>query len=248
MGLDIFEISHRIEKVFNLDFDPDEFGKVYRKRDFIVGDLYALILEKLNLCDLTQNDIGLNYHVWFEIQETLHAVTGVSREDIELQTPLESLFPKPTRRKAWNAFRAACSYRIRELDYPRAVLTVGFLLAFGVGTLELFQIGQIPFVRWFRPLLGFASILLISETYLKILTLCAPFRTSLPSGMVTVKDLCRTVLGANYREVCEQAEIAYDQRCLAVWEQLVAILVDILRVEPADVAFHSRLRQDLGMD
>lgn len=65
--------------------------------------------------------------------------------------------------------------------------------------------------------------------------------------MKTVEDLRRNVLSANYAETCKTSATALDERCLAVWEQLVAILVDSLGVEPGEVTFRSRLIADLDV-
>jgi hypothetical protein len=66
--------------------------------------------------------------------------------------------------------------------------------------------------------------------------------------MRTVKDLCKSILAANYREIYEQAEIAFDQRSMAVWEQLVEILMQALGVDADEIAFRSGLIHDLGME
>ena len=247
MGIDFLDIRFRIEKAFGVVVSPEDWESIYRKRDIAVGDLYGLIQAKLNLSDLTRNDIGLNYHLWGEVQQTFHRVTGAPAEEIELGTPLESLFPKPTRRETWNTLRETCPYHVRELDYPKAVRRVGFLLAAGVVMIEQFPIWQIPMAKWLWLALGLIGLWMISETYVKILKIFAPYRTAFPSRMATVKDLCRAILATNYREVCERAQIAYDRRSLAVWEQLVQILVDALGVDPDEVTFRRGLIRDLGM-
>ncbi len=248
MGIDFLDITFRIEKELGVRFRLEEWEKITRHRDVTVGDLYSLILNKLGLCDLTRNDIELNYHLWREIQSTLRVVTGLPAEEIELGTTLESLFPKPSRRETWNRLRESCPYHVRELDYPKAVRRIGFWLAVGVAFIEQFHIWQMGVAKWVWPLLGFVGIWMVSETYLKILKICTPYRTNFPSRMRTVKDLCRMILATNYREICERVEIAFDERSLAVWEKLVEILVAALSADADEIAFHSRLIHDLGMD
>lgn len=247
MGIDLLDISFRIEKALGVRMTPEEFAKISRKRDILVGDLYGLLLNKLGLCDFTRDDIQLNYFLWSEIQSTLQSVTGLPAEAIELGTPLEELFPKPTRREMWASLREICPYRIGELDYPRGVRRMGFALAACMASIEQFHIWQIGIPKWIWPFLGVIGLWMFSETHLKILRICAPYRICFPSKLATVKDLCRSLLAANYREICEQAEIAFDQRSMAVWEQLVQILREALGVEADEVAFHRRLIRDLGM-
>ncbi len=113
---------------------------------------------------------------------------------------------------------------------------------------EQFHIWQIPGAKWLWPLLGFLAIWMLVETYAKVLSALAPLRKSFPSGMVTVKDLCRYVLGANYVDFSRDIAIPFDERCLAVWEQLMQILVDTLGVDAEAVTFRARLVRDLGME
>lgn len=248
MGIDLLDIRFRIEKAFGVVVSPEDWQRMVRNRDILVGDLYNFLLKELALVDHARTDIGLNYHVWEVVHQKLHQVTKIPTEEIELGTPLESLFPKPARRETWNVLRELCPYHVRELDYPKVVRRVGFLLAAGVVVIEQFQIWRLPLARWLWPFLGIVGLWMISETYLKILKICARFRTAFPAKMATVKDFCRTILATNYREICQEFQIAFDERSMAVWEQLVQILVEALGVETDEVAFHSRLIHDLGMD
>lgn len=246
MGLDLLDIQFRIEKTFDIELSPEDFTALVRDHDIAVGDLYSLLLAKLHLRDVARYDLRLNYRLWEEMQGVLHAVTAVPLERVELKTPLESLFPPDGRRATWDALRRRCPYRIRELDYPQALRVVGFALAAAVVLIEQFHLWQVVGVKWLWPALGLLGIWMVSETYLKVLSICAPLRKRFPSGMTTVKDLCRAVLATNYREICDGIEIPFDQRCVVVWQQLTEILVDALGIDADQITFRSRLVQDLG--
>jgi hypothetical protein len=112
---------------------------------------------------------------------------------------------------------------------------------------EQFQLWQIPFLRWFRPVLGIIGLCLVGETYVKILSICTPFRNRFPARMKTVKDLCRAVLGANYSMICQSTDVLRESQCLGVWEQLTEILADVLGIEDSEITFQSRMVRDLGM-
>ena len=45
---------------------------------------YDLVLKKLQLRDVVRYDFGLNYAVWEELQNVIHAVTNVPLEEVEL--------------------------------------------------------------------------------------------------------------------------------------------------------------------
>jgi len=220
MGLDLADITFRMEKAFDVDISQDDLEAIARDQDIVVGDLYELVLRKLHLRDVGRYDIRLNRALWIELQAVIHSVTETPLDRIELGTPLETLFPRETRRTTWDALREASPDRIRKLDYPRIVRMVGFPLAAGTAFVELFQIWQVPGVKWLWPLLGFLGIWMLVETYAKVMWVLAPLRSRFPSGMITVKDLCRIVLATNYRDICRRAEIPHDERGLAVWQQL----------------------------
>ena len=88
---------------------------------------------------------------------------------------------------------------------------------------------------------------MFGETYVKLLSICAPLRTRFPTGMSTVKDLCRVVFSANYEQICSSSEHPVDKRCIVVWQQLKEILVDVPGVDPDEVTFRSRLIRNLGI-
>lgn len=248
MGLDFLDIIFRIEKQFEVELSRDEFEEIVRDGDIAVEDLYQLVLKKLRLRDYARNSVRLNYALWTDLRDAIHAVTGVPLAQIELKTRLETLFPRKTRRIDWEALRDATPYAIGSLGYPRAVRRIGLLVAIAMALFEQFHIWQIPGVQWLWPLLGIVAIWMFVETHAKVLSTLAPLRKSFPSGMATVKDLCRTVLGANYADLCRNVEVPMDDRCLAVWEQLQQILVDSLGVKPEEVTFRARLVKDLAME
>jgi len=247
MGLDFVDITFRLEETFKLDLSEEDFTDLVRDQDITAGDLYDFILKKKYLHDAARNNVRLNYFLWAEMQDVLHTVTNVPPEQIELGTDLSTLFPRKNRRETWGALRKECRYRVRELDYPPFVRGVGFSLAAGVVLIEQFQLWQIAGAKWLWPFLGLLGFWMVSETYLKLLSICARLRNSFPSGIITVKDLCRAVLAVNYHDVCNDIEVTVDERSLAVWHQLTEILAETLGVDAAAVTFRSRLIHDLGM-
>jgi acyl carrier protein len=248
MGLDVFDITWRVKRALGVDLSQDDLIGLVRDNDIAVGDLYDLLLQRMHLRDIGRHDLGLNFELWRQIQRMLHMVTDVPSERIELKTPLEELFPRETRRMAWDALGDACPYRLRKLDYPASVRAFGFLLAAGMVLLEQLQIWQLPAAQWVWPLLGVIGIWMFVETYLKILAICAPLRNRFPAGLTTVKELCRAVMAMNYAEICKSVEPRLGEGCPAVWHQLTDILADTLGVDSDQITFQSRLFHDLGAD
>ncbi len=251
MGLDLVDIAFRVEKEFGVSLSPEEFVELSRDQDIVVGDLYDHVLKKLHLRDVGRHHFGLNYTLWTELQDVLHRIAAVPKEQVELKTPLAALFPREIRRARWQALRETSRYRLSELDYPQVVRVVGLLMAVLMVLFDQLQIWQIPGAAWLWPLLGILGLWMLIETYAKVLWMLAPLRVCFPSGMTTVKDLCRAVMATNYADICrgaETVEFPVDERCLEVWQELVEILVAALGVEPEQVTFRARLIADLGMN
>lgn len=248
MGLDVLDVTFRIEKAFQIELRQEDLQGLVRDGDITVGDLYQLILTKMHLRDVGRYDIRLNEQLWLGMKFVLHSASGTPWSEIQLGLPLETLFPLPTRRAKWTALRTACPYRIPELDYPRIVRVSGLLVAGTMVLFEQFQIWQNPGLKFLWPAVGILGIWVFGETYLKILSICAPLRNRFPARMKTVKDLCRSVLARNYAEICNTALHALDQRHLSVWEKLVEQLVVALGVDADEVTFQSRLYRDLAME
>lgn len=248
MGIDLLDITFRIEKAFNVKLSMADYSDLARDQDIAAGDLYELILSRMHLRDVGWTSVRLNERLWSQMRTALHCATETPLAHIELGLRLEALFPRETRRDRWQSLRDACPYRIGELDYPNFVRIFGFLFAANVVVIEQRQIWQIAGANWFWPALGLFAVWMVGETYWKVLSVCAPLRTRFPAGMKTVKDLCRAVMAANYGEICRASELSMNQRSAAVWEQLVEILAAALGVDETEVTFRSRLFGDLGAE
>jgi acyl carrier protein len=252
MGLDLLDVAFRVEKTFGISLAASDFEQLARERDVVVGDLYELILRKIRAHDTVRTDVRLNFAVWEELRQKIGYAAGVAVDDVQLKTPLETLFPLETRRRAWEALRAAGPYRIATLDYPWAVRPIGLLLAAAMALVEQFRIWQIPGAIWLWPILGLFGIWMFAETYSKMMWILAAWRLRFPLGMKTVKDLVRDVLRRNSEAIVVAKQgaggdyIPVDDRCIAVWQQLRQILSDALGVNIEKVTLESRLVADLG--
>lgn len=246
MGLDFFDITYRVEQAFGVELTQHDVLGVVRDRDIAVGDLYDLVLKKMSLTDVARFDIQLNEQLWSDIRALLSRVAVIAEQRIELTTPLAELFPQHGRRVAWNAMRGESQYRLPELDYPLSVRLFGILLAAGVVAIEQFRIWQLPWLNGLWPLLGLLGIWMVSETYLKILSCCAPLRSRFPRSLTTAKDLYRTILSLNYDVLTQHLRQVNEVHAGQVWEQLAAILAEVLDVRIDEISFRSRMFRDLG--
>jgi acyl carrier protein len=254
MGLDLLDIEFRLEKAFGIKMDAEDFESLVRDRDVVVGDLYGLILRKIHIRDTVRTNIHLNFAVWEELQEHLSKASGIAKGEILLKTMLEDIFPRDTRRVAWEGMRSASPYRIASLDYPWAVRPIGLSLAAAVVLIEQFQIWRIPGALFLWPILGIVGVWMFAESYTKVMFFFAAWRTQFPKGMKSVKDLVRSILANNSEKIVGdkqggivgEVEIPIDDQSVAVWRQLQEILSDALGVKAEKVTLESRMIADLG--
>jgi len=248
MGMDLLHITFDIEKIFDIKFSMDDHEAIIREQDIMVGDLYTMILRKMAILDVVKRDVSLNYEVWTRLRDAIRSVAAHPPERLELRMPLAQLFPRNRRGATWEALRDACPYEIPKLEYPRSVRIVGFSIAALVVFIEQRQIWQMRGMGWLWLFLGLVGFWMLIETYAKVLSFLAHFRNRFPTGMVTVKDLCRSVLVENSESICHDVEIPLDERCIAVWQQLTEVLAQSLGVDADEVTYRSLLVRDLGME
>ena len=252
MGLDLLDIAYRIENEFELKIDPSDLEQIARNGDITVGALFELILAKLHYRERVQKSVQVNFEFWREMRATIRAATGIPVDSIELGVPLATLFPKPSRAALWSELQSECPYIVPPLEYPTLVKYLGFALALTMLAIEFFQWWRFAAIAWLGPVLWIVALLILGETYFRIVTILRPWRNAFPAGLKTVKDLCRSVLKWNFQAVCQgdriaSAKMPLDDRCLIAWEKLTKILVDALGVAPSDITFRARLAGDLGM-
>ena len=254
MGMDILDITFRLEKSFDLKISREDWESLVRDNDILVGDLYEWLLAQLDLRDIGRSDIRMNFALWEQTRANLQSVCEKPLKDILLSTPLVELFPQESRLEKWGALRESMPYRIRQLEYPPWVRTTALLISFVSIVCDQahfwMNFGQrIANVVWFQAfaiIFVIFGIWMISETYLKLVSWFSSYRTSFPPTLITVKDLCREIVSVNYIELCQDNSVPLDPRCMAVWQELTETLSVSLGVEIETVSFRSRLFADLG--
>lgn len=251
MGIDALDMHFRIEKTFQISISMEELRSLFREGDIRVGDLYEHLLNRLMLQDRTRYNLHLNYELWRDVQRMLQCATGRSMDEIMLETRLERLFPQSTCRAAWAMLQASTPHRLPQLKFTNSMQRAMGLTALGLTfcllAASVWGLAQLG-VGMLWPLAGLVMVWMILTIADLLQKVFAPFRTALPDELKTVKDLCRIILADNYQQICSQAGVAVDRRCLDVWHKLQRILQDTLGVDSSQITFQSRLVHDLGMD
>ena len=255
MGLDLFDVLHRIEQEFGVALSDDDLSLIIAERDIRAGALCVLVEQRRRILDQVRLDLGINRQVWEELRAALAAAAPEHSSGLDLSTALEAIFPRTTRREAWDRLRTISSLPIPELEYPRLVQVAGWTFALLAAVLELAQFRWQWFGPWRRVavfwlLPGLVGLWMVFESRRKLLNWMRPWRTSLPRGMQTVKDLCRGLLATRGLELVdpERALAGSGATAVDLWPQMQQLLADVLGVKPEEVVPEARLFADLGMD
>jgi hypothetical protein len=80
MGLDLMDITFRMEEAFKIEVSKDDIFGLVRGQDIIVGDLYELVLKKLHLRDVGRHSVRLNEQLWSQMQQTCFGNNAPARD------------------------------------------------------------------------------------------------------------------------------------------------------------------------
>lgn len=166
---DFKEFLEEIEKTFAIRIRSNEFRNLHT-----FGALCDLVVAKINLRN--QNTSGIE-HAFIGLRAAIASTLNISKEEIQMDSKLISLFPRHSRRKA-----------IRELNYEygfdlkvlRPYLIIeGFLLLFLFAAIAAF---------FFQLILGLEALALL------ILLINLAFLTGKEFNVETVGELCEKII------------------------------------------------------
>jgi hypothetical protein len=179
---------------------------------------------------------------------------------VTLSHRLEALLPEPSRPKLWKRFQEALQLSVPLLELPRSVLRRQTIEAFMI----LLVVPVIPativaskFLRdnepnrwWVIPIVYVCSILACSQIYSGggRLSHWERHRRVLPTGIETVKDLCRRVRDLNAFRLIGRPSAQNVDECEKVWSSLKECLVNALGVDHDEVTLQARFIRDLGAE
>jgi len=252
MGLDLFDLTLRIEEEFGVALEMSDLEQIVDEQDLRAGALCVLIEQRRRGDDFVRTDLATSRQVWERLRRAFAVAIPGRSDGIDLSTPLDALLPRPTRRDDWERLRAASPFPLPELLYPRWVQQLGWALALTATAAELLRLW------WWLPvgagwlLAGLLGVLILIGCRRRLLWLLRPWQIEFPVGWRTVKDLCRQVLRAERRNLAADADVACTVGCGAaavdLWPRLRQVLSELLGVDEREVLPESRLWGDLGMD
>jgi acyl carrier protein len=244
VGLDIVELVLRTEDEFGITLTDAEAESAQT-----VGDLYQLILSKL---DLTPS--CLSSKAFYCTPQALVACLNVPRRSIRPSSELESLFPETTRKELWIQTARLIELEFPELRYPSRWRQRFWRVGIGASAIFILTCSMIVQYRFPGMISGITIwipafvlwIILSAVTHALFQRYASSLQTELPCQ--TAGDLSRLVLTSNYQHfsptAAQNAAISKE----FVWTKLVHIISDQLQIDPAEVVPSASFLHDLGAD
>lgn len=136
--------------------------------------------------------------VFWRLRGSMMEMSGLPKDAIRLDTPVESLINPFRRRQAWRSISEKTGLRLPGLEFsPRFTYLLFALMFASVATIlwivkpDLSDLVAIPILGVATPLIGAA-----------LFWLARPFAVTPPAHSLTMRDLVRTVVGLNHGSLC----------------------------------------------
>lgn len=265
MGIDLLDVSFRLEKQTGVRLSHDDWMSLFRhgNREVLVGDLYSLLLARKHYPTQIRTDIELNERVWNKVRESLAVAANLDLSDIQMSTRLDELLPIERRREIWSGFESRCEYvppqliwndvdQIRKSREERfeilAILLLPFLLiTVGLGTKPEWRDPGSAFLLWVISSIV-VGVGMLFRSWNRSRRYWELRRTNFPADVLTVKELCRRMRDLNITRLMPVLTLRQADRDLDLWNKLKQTLVDALGVDEDEVRQEAGLIRDLGME
>jgi len=235
-GEDSMYVVLRIEEEFSISLAETELATIAT-----VGELYSVILSKLEIGDSWRAS-----HAFYRLRKAMMARLGLPRKSIRPATKLAVLLPESKRKMLWKQLEDLSGLTFPKLRHPRwardVIRSVALLAAI------VFQLLMVrwrhPHGAWWVPLeLGVFAVFVIARQSLYAAT---KFKgIGLP--MRTVGELAEALPQANLTQFRPAGGDALPYGRKEVWEQLVEVLCDVLKVDAGKISVETRF-EDLKLD
>ncbi len=260
MRVDLLDVSFRIKKDTGIELTQRDWQSLLTDGDITVGDLYSLLLYRLKYSSDLKTDLQLNESVWQRTRLALAQVADIPAKEVTLSRRLNALLPEPSRLELWKRFQETLQLSVPQLELPRSVRRLQSFEAYMI----LLAVPMIPaaiiaskFLRdiepgrwWLIPIVYACSLLACSQVYSGFgrFSHRERRRRILPTGLETVKDLCRQVRDLNAFRLIGRPYTQNLYEGEKVWNSLKECLVNALGVDHDEVTLQARLIRDLGAE
>lgn len=224
MGLDGVELVMAVEEHFGIELTDAEVERTITPRDLI-----EVVLGKMQA---TEWSVCLTRRAFYALRRVLMQDFGCKRADITPNARLESLVPRPNRRRAWQQMESS----LKAQRWPRLGRPAGVLIAVGVLVAVVAVVASLwgwPF--WTRILL---AMLAWSSAMMLTRPLCVEFK-----DLATAGELAQFLVAAA-PNIFEPKGREWSRADVA--EAIRSIVITQLGLKPEQYREDARFVQDLG--
>ncbi len=230
MGLDYVELILAVEDSFQIHIADEEANTLST-----IGDLHKLVIAKLQ----GQNtNVCLTSAAFYRTRRGIVETLALDRRKIKPSTPLETILPLSSRRKAWQDIQVLMKLKLPDLEHSRS--TQSTLLTIGIAT----ALAPGLYAR-----VGFLGLTVLFFTGLVLSALLIKFSPNLavefPNCDATVGDLAREVLAINHARLVDEVG-GWNNK--DVWDSLCRVIVIETSVAREEITPEARILGDLGID
>ena len=233
MGLDSVELLVAIEETFDIEFSDSEAEKIYTVGDFYNGVWSKIKQKESNKCKSAM--------LFYKLRSFLQERYGIARQDLKLNTDLDTIIPKGKRKAEWQSIQQEFEFKLPELVLPiwlnQSLFYFGIITVLGGLIIALLAINLwgASYNWWFIPVCGFTLTMLLSQIF-------RPFKTSIKEK--DIKEFVETVLTLNYRQISSTLGTNRQEM-----EKVMSIIIqDRTGVEFSEIKPEASITNDLGLD
>ncbi len=262
MGMDLLDISFRMEKEFGLKLGREFWDEVCippqkinarweRGTDIPVWRMLEVICERIGATKTGFETLTRHRN---DVYRVLNECFNIAPASIKPETPLDDLIPKDDRRKHWLRLGETLGKKLPEFVRPKAANCLFYCSVAGVifALTALLANSTKPAAQARNDL---ALFLLVLSACPAAVWFCIP-RKSIPPTCRTVDHLVQTtttdeaVVVAIKNAAAARASLPppYIWTDEAVYLVLREVLVNALGIDEEEITLDSKLIQDLGCD
>lgn len=263
MGVDMLDITFRLEKAIGIKIPAEQFWD-RAIEDFEVSpgrfkkDVRVKRVHEL-LCELTMTLPGSVFDPESRRQhvvESLHRCFGVRAELLTPETKLEDIVPKRNRRAEWERLAAEVGSPLPQLSLSGALSLVGLMSGFAAVCSFIASVGQL--LGRNSNAAGKSLLLAMILAVPAALLFWQSMRTRFAYDCQTIDDLLRSIACLEAASITRQKASATETGTTEpspnpwtadlLWQVMKVVFVDALGVDEEEVVPEALMIRDLGCD
>jgi acyl carrier protein len=233
MGLDSIELLVEVEKAFGISIPDQEAERI-----ITVGDFHNSVWQHL---EGKHSDTCHSQSLFYQLRQSFVDLFKFSRQEINLNTSMNEIFPNANRRQIYLSFANANKFTLPDLVLPKQwaafLNTFGLITILGGLILSIVLINFFDSTKWtlLFPVIGIILTYFASE-------MLKPKRTVIHPSLI--RDFTQKVLSLNYATLINEKGTNRKE----VESVINHIIADKVGVDIDEVTADKKICDDLGVD